>query len=62
VASCEKCWWDAHIRVREGLAPDVATAYHQLLKERKDNPCTPQEQAGEFWNEEKQCDSRLTHQ
>jgi len=33
--------------------------YHDLLQERKDNPCTPKEQAGQFWDEKKQCDSRL---
>lgn len=35
-----------------------AEHYHDLLEERKDNPCTPKEQAGQFWDEEKQCDSR----
>jgi hypothetical protein len=35
-----------------------AEHYHDLIEERKDNPCTPKEQAGQFWDEEKQCDSR----
>ena len=36
MASCEKCWNDA-----QGRAED----YQQLIEERKDNPCTPEEQA-----------------
>jgi hypothetical protein len=35
--SCEKCWSDA------GGNPD---RYGQLLVERRDNPCTPEQQAG----------------
>lgn len=37
MASCEKCWSDA------GGNPDT---YHELILERKDKPCTPEEQAG----------------
>lgn len=43
MASCEKCWRDA------GGEPE---RYHQLLDERKQNPCSPEEQAGgadAFW-------------
>lgn len=32
--------------------------YNDLLEERKDNPCSPKEQAGQWWNEEKQIDKR----
>lgn len=32
--------------------------YHELLEERKDHPCSSKQQAGQFWNEEKQCDNR----
>lgn len=42
---CEKCWGDAYLRTRiyGGLQADH---YRDILNERKDNPCTPQEQAG----------------
>ena len=30
------------------------------LKEREKDSCTPKEQAGDYWDEEKQCDSRFT--
>lgn len=29
------------------------------MMERENNPCTPKEQAGQYWNEEKQIDERL---
>ena len=37
MSACEKCWRDA------GGDPD---RYHELLNQRKDSPCTPEEQAG----------------
>ncbi len=37
MASCEKCWRDAH------GDPD---RYRELIEERKENPCTPEQQAG----------------
>ena len=47
---CEKCWKDAGSRYDE---------YVLLLKSRKDCPCSPQEQAGEYWDERKKIDRRL---
>jgi hypothetical protein len=35
-----------------------AEHYHDLLEERKSKPCTPKEQAGHWWDEQYQCDSR----
>jgi hypothetical protein len=32
--------------------------YSRLLEERKDNPCSAKDRAGQFWDEEKQCDRR----
>lgn len=55
--SCEKCWEDAYWRSRYTGRPQHE-CYHELLEERKNNPCSPREQAGQFWDEEKQCDSR----
>jgi hypothetical protein len=53
---CEKCWADAF----DFGQSDQAENYRRLLKERKDHPCTPKEQAGQWWDEEKQCDTRTT--
>lgn len=43
---CEKCWADAYDRMmmRGGNQTD---RYYELLKERKDNPCTDAQQKGE---------------
>lgn len=54
---CEKCWGDAYIRSL-GTNKDQPDCYKELLKERKDYPCSPKEQAGQFWDEESQCDRR----
>ena len=40
MASCEKCWRDSRGQYKSQYA------YSELIKERKDNPCTPEEQAG----------------
>ena len=56
MASCEKCWSDAYSYYYGHTDPE---RYHELLKERKDNPCSPKEQAGQWWDEEKQCDTRI---
>lgn len=57
MACCEKCWADAY----DPYNPDSQVErYQQLLKERKDNPCSPKEQAGQWWDEERQIDTRLT--
>ena len=37
----------------------IEVAYAELLESRKDNPCTPGQQAGQFWDEEKQVDKRF---
>jgi len=42
---CEKCWADAYGEMmrRGGCQTDH---YRRLLEERKDNPCSPEEQRG----------------
>lgn len=55
--TCEKCWGDAYLR-SYGSGKSQSDCYFELLEERKDNPCTPQEQAGDYWDEQRQCDSR----
>ena len=58
MSSCEKCWSDA--AKRSYISGKSKTeCYYELLKERENNPCSPKEQAGMYWNEEKQIDSRL---
>jgi len=41
---CEKCWADAARAA--GPYGDQVDEYRRLCRERKDNPCTPEEQAG----------------
>lgn len=48
MSACEKCWRDAHD------SEDVAERYRILIEARKDNPCTPEEQAGP---DARECDS-----
>ena len=59
--SCEKCWNDAHSRMR-ATGKDQAECYRELLEERKDNPCTPEEQAGEGATECPKCKRMTVHQ
>jgi len=53
--TCEKCWADAWHPFG-----DQAERYSKLVKERTERGqiCTPKEQAGDWWDEEKQCDKR----
>jgi len=58
MATCEKCWEDAFTRAKCSHRSQTE-CYHELLEERKDNPCTPKQQAGQWWDEERQIDKRL---
>jgi hypothetical protein len=59
VASCEKCWLDAH---RDPYM-DVVDEYHRLIEERTgDKRCTPEEQAGPEATECAACGARTVHQ
>lgn len=60
MASCEKCWNDAYRRTLSEPMKSQTEHYHDLLQERKYNLCSPLEQAGQFWDEEKQIDTRLS--
>lgn len=51
MATCEKCWGDAYMRALTNPSKSQADHYHDLIPERKDNPCTPREQAGQFWED-----------
>ena len=56
--TCEKCWGDAYFRSLSTGKSQI-DCYYELLLERKDNPCTQQEQAGQYWDKERQCDKRF---
>lgn len=44
---CEKCWADAYyIEQFGGTDETQADAYARLLRERAENPCSPEQQAG----------------
>jgi len=51
---CERCWGDAYSRMRRHGGSQTEN-YKYLLAQRE---CSPQEQAGQFWDTEKQRDSR----
>jgi hypothetical protein len=54
--SCEKCWNDAYLLVDS--FESHMEAYQRLLLERSSNPCSPAEQAGQWWDPIKQIDKR----
>lgn len=55
MSACEKCWGDAYRRMMM-LGGSQTEHYYALLEERKDNPCTPEEQKGEQTNEREDSD------
>lgn len=48
MAVCEKCWRDAQRRAILDPSKTTAEHYNDLLKERKDRPCSVEEQSGEL--------------
>ena len=60
MGACEKCWRDAHNRFAANPTKGQADYYQELIRERDaaGKTCTPQEQAGDFWDEKQQCDIR----
>ena len=46
MASCEKCWNDAYTRTHTNPMKGQAGHYQDLINERKENQCTPEQQAG----------------
>ncbi len=46
MSACEKCWADAYLRHRLNPTKSQMEYYRELLEERKDKPCTPEEQSG----------------
>lgn len=60
MSACERCWADAAAiyAAGRGRGESHASVYHQLLDERNNHPCTPEEQAGDWWDAELQIDRR----
>jgi len=54
---CEKCWADAYRRMLCS-GKTQSQCYSELLRERDESPCSPKEQAGEYWDENLQSDRR----
>ena len=52
MSSCEKCWRDSR----------YGENYSEVLESRRDNPCTPEEQAGLDATECPVCHGRTVHQ
>lgn len=44
MSACEKCWGDAYMRMLDHPMKSQTGHYQDLLEERKDNPCTPEQQ------------------
>jgi len=60
MAACEKCWGDAYKRmITTGL--DQAECYKQILFERREEPCSPEEQAGEGATKCPKCKKYTMH-
>jgi len=59
MSMCEECWGDAYMGTLAHPTKSQPDHYEELLEERKDNPCSPKQQAGQFWDEKSQMDSRF---
>lgn len=62
MASCEKCWGDAYMRTHTDPSKTQAEHYSNLIEERKNNPCTPEEQAGVDADFCTKCNKMTIHQ
>jgi len=62
MASCEKCWCDAYYRSIEDPMIPQAVHYQNLIEERKENPCTAEEQAGIDAGLCSKCGKKTVHQ
>ena len=65
MSSCEKCWADAHktfVDPNGFVINHVPDNYRRLMNERRNNPCTPEEQSGEFAKLCPLCKRKTIHQ
>lgn len=61
MSACEKCWSDADILAAlRGMSK--SEVYLILLEERRDNPYSPEQQAGEQAMTCSKCGRRAVHQ
>jgi hypothetical protein len=58
MSACQKCWSDAH----RGDQYSVAEEYSRILESRRDNPCSPEEQAGPGAAECPMCGRMTLHE
>lgn len=58
---CEKCWADAYDPYS---AESQVDRYNRIMEERNKagKICTPEQQAGDWWDAEKQIDKRLMNE
>lgn len=61
MASCEKCWDDAFNAGWVEGGSQTERYYYLVAKRQVTNPCSLKEQAGQFWDEKKQCDRRTDY-
>ncbi len=61
MASCEKCWDEAYLRTFENPMKSQSEHYSDLVNERKDNQCTPEQQAGEDADRCPKCKRKSIH-
>jgi ribosomal protein L37E len=63
MASCEKCWGDAYMRIHTNPMKSQAEHYQDLIKERTgEKACTPEQQAGQDATVCKKCGRKTVHQ
>lgn len=62
MASCEKCWGDAYMRIYSNPSKSQSEHYGDLIHERKENQCTPEEQAGSDAKMCPKCERTAIHQ
>lgn len=62
MASCEKCWKDAHSMELANPEKTRGEYYIQLLEERYNQPCNAEEQAGENSSYCNRCERWTVHQ
>ncbi len=61
MSGCEKCWKEAYRRSLKIPHKSWGKHYLEIMAEKKGNPCSVKEQAGRWWDEERQIDTRDDH-
>jgi hypothetical protein len=60
MACCEKCWFEARRRAMFG-GGSIHDHYYKVMREVQESGevCTPEEQAGPYWDSERKVDTRF---